>query len=153
MISIVPYSDEYASAFKELNQWWIEKYFSMEPLDHKALDDPQGYIIDKGGHIMVALDDGKPVGVCALVKTALEGYDYELSKMGVASTAHGKGIGYQLGKAIIDKAIMLKAKSIYLESNSVLKPALHLYKKLGFKEIKGFPSPYSRSDVQMGLEL
>lgn len=125
----------------------------MEPLDHKALDDPQGYIIDKGGHILVALEAGKPVGVCALVKTELEGYDYELSKMGVASNAHGKGIGYQLGQAIIGKAKALNAKNIYLESNSVLKPALHLYRKLGFKEIKGLPSPYSRSDVQMGLEL
>ena len=153
MITIVPYTDVYASSFKELNQWWIEQYFAMEPLDHKALDDPKGYILDKGGYIMVALVAGKAVGVCALVKSELEGYDYELSKMGVAPNAHGKGIGYQLGKAIIEKAIALNAKNIYLESNSVLKPALHLYRKLGFKEITGFPSPYSRSDVQMGLEL
>ena len=125
----------------------------MEPLDHKALDHPKTYILDKGGHIMVAVEEGVAVGVCALVKSELEGYDYELSKMGVAPDAHGKGIGYQLGMAIIAKAKALKAKNIYLESNSVLKPALHLYRKLGFKEIKGFPSPYSRSDVQMGLEL
>ncbi len=153
MITIVPYTAAYAKAFKELNQWWIEKYFAMEPLDHIALDNPRTYILEKGGHIMVALDEGVAVGVCALVKSELQGYDYELSKMGVAPNAHGKGIGYQLGMAIIAKAKALKAKNIYLESNSVLKPALHLYRKLGFKEVTGFPSPYSRSDIQMGLEL
>lgn len=153
MLTIVPYTDTYARAFKALNQWWIEEYFTMEPLDHKALDNPQGYIIDQGGHIVVALDEGKAVGVCALVKSEVEGYDYELSKMGVAPEAHGKGIGYQLGKAIIGKAKALGAKRIYLESNTILEPALHLYRKLGFKEINEFQSPYSRSNIQMDLIL
>jgi len=153
LITIVPFTQDYAAAFKALNQWWIEEYFTMETLDHKALDNPQNYILDKGGHILVALDDTEAVGVCALIKSGQEGYDFELSKMGVDPNTHGKGIGFALGKAIIAKARVENAKSIYLESNTVLKPALNLYRKLGFKEITGFPSPYSRSNIQMELVL
>lgn len=50
------------------------------------LDDPEGYIIGRGGAIVVALQKDRPVGVCALVpwhgKDAA--YDYELAKMAVA---------------------------------------------------------------------
>jgi ribosomal protein S18 acetylase RimI-like enzyme len=44
-------------------------------------------------------------------------------------------------------------KRLYLESNSVLKPAVSLYEKIGFKHIKGASSPYARCDVQMELKL
>ncbi len=153
MIEIVPFENRYGKAFKELNQWWIEKYFVMESQDHKALDHPQEYIIDNGGHILVALSDDKPVGVCALIKSQHEGYDYELVKMGVSQNSHGKGIGYQLGLAIIAKAKACGAKKIHLESNTKLKPAINLYYKLGFKKVEGLNSPYSRCNIQMELLL
>ncbi len=153
MIEIVPFENRYGKAFKELNQWWIEKYFVMESQDHKALDHPQEYIIDNGGYILVALSDDKPVGVCALIKSQHEGYDYELAKMGVSRNSHGKGIGYQLGLAIIAKAKACGAKKIHLESNTKLKPAINLYHKLGFKKVEGLNSPYSRCNIQMELLL
>ncbi len=153
MIEIVPFENRYGKAFKELNQWWIEKYFVMESQDHMALDHPQEYIIDNGGHILVALSDDKPVGVCALIKSQHEGYDYELAKMGVSRNSHGKGIGYQLGLAIIAKAKACGAKKIHLESNTKLKPAINLYHKLGFKKVEGLNSPYSRCNIQMELLL
>lgn len=151
--TIVPFEEKYQSAFKHLNQWWIEKYFTMEKMDHQALDYPKTYILDKGGHILFALLNQKPVGVCALIPSALKEYDYELAKMGVATEAQGKGIGLFLGKAIIEKATAKGAKKIHLESNTVLQPAIHLYRKLGFVEIAGLPSPYQRCNIQMELIL
>ncbi len=50
---------------------------------------------------------------------------------------------------IIDKAKSLGAKKIYLESNTILKPAVGLYHKLGFKTIPLRPTPYERCDIQM----
>ena len=41
----------------------------------------------------------------------------------------------------------------YLETNSILEPAVNLYRKLGFKDVAGGASPYCRCNVQMELPL
>ena len=78
---------------------------------------------------------------------------YELAKMAVSPKAKGKGIGFILGNTSIAKAKELGAKKIYLESNTILKPAINLYHKLGFKKVTGIPSPYERCNIQMILEV
>jgi len=152
-IKIIDYTPEYRTAFRTLNQEWIEKYFKMEEADFKSLDFPEENIINKGGYILVAVQGETAVGVCALIKMEDEKYDYELAKMGVSPKFQGQGIGYLLGKAVIEKAISLKSRNIYLESNKILTPAINLYKKLGFKEVFGNESPYERSNIQMELLL
>ncbi len=151
--TIVPYSETYKDAFRSLNEEWITKYFQIEEMDRIALHHPKEYILDKGGYIAVALINGEPVGVCALIPCKYDGYDFELSKMGVSPKAQGKGIGKLLGQHIVDKAKELGAQKIFLESNRKLAPALSLYKKLGFKEMTKISSPYTRSDIQMELTI
>ncbi|MEM6865672.1 MAG: GNAT family N-acetyltransferase [Bacteroidota bacterium] len=148
-IRLVPFESEYAIAFKTLNEAWISHYFKMEPMDYLALDHPQTYILDKGGYIVVALKGETVVGVCALIKMVGKAYDFELAKMGVSPSHQGQGIGGLLGKHILAKAKEFGASTVYLESNSILVPALALYRKLGFVEISGFRSPYERCDIQM----
>ncbi|MFD2098194.1 GNAT family N-acetyltransferase [Flagellimonas iocasae] len=152
-VTIVPYTDIYAPVFKSLNEEWISRYFKMEEMDHISLNHPKEYILDKGGYIGVALLDEKAVGVCALIPSQHESYDFELAKMGVSPKAQGKGIGKLLGQHMLEKAKSMGAKKLYLESNRILKPALSLYEKLGFKEVVGATSPYERSDIQMELLL
>jgi len=153
MVKIVDYKPIYKEAFKELNEEWIKKFFKMEESDYQALDNPQEYIIEKGGYILVALFNNEPIGVCALIKTNHQGFDFELAKMAVSPICHGKGVGYKLGKAVIEKAKVLNAKVIFLESNTILKSALHLYRKLGFVEVPNHNSPYERSNIKMELVL
>ncbi|MFA0963665.1 GNAT family N-acetyltransferase [Roseivirga sp. BDSF3-8] len=148
-LQIVAYTSAYQSAFKSLNERWINEYFEMEETDQRMLEEPEKYILDKGGHILVALERDKPVGVCALVVKNEKGYDYELAKMAVDPSAQGKGIGKILGQAIIEKAKSLGAKKIFLVSNSKLEPAISLYKKLGFTEIEHKDGLYKRCNVQM----
>ncbi|MEO9511508.1 MAG: GNAT family N-acetyltransferase [Flavobacteriaceae bacterium] len=150
---IVAYHKDHQKAFKSLNEEWILEYFKIEELDRVALNNPQKYILDKGGYIAVALLNDEAVGVCALMYSAYPGFDYELAKMGVAPKVQGKGIGKLLASHIIEKAKSLGAKKIFLESNRVLKPAIALYEKLGFIEIVGASSPYERSNIQMELKL
>jgi len=150
-ITIVDYQSEYQQAFRKINEEWISRWFVMEEQDYKALDHPQEYILDKGGHILIALYKGEPVGTCALIR--MDNEMFELAKMGVSPKAKGKGIGLLLGNATINKARELGAKKIYLESNTILKPAINLYHKLGFKKVTGLPSPYERCNIQMMLEL
>lgn len=152
-IQIVPYEAKYHNAFKALNQEWIEQYFKMEEADHRALDQPESYILDKGGQIFVALLVGEAVGVCALVKMNDSPYDFELAKMAVSPKVQGRGVGYLLGKAILEEARQRGARNVYLESNTKLTPALRLYQKLGFQKIQGIPSPYERSNIQMVVEF
>ena len=152
-VTIVEYTPQYEEAFKRLNEEWISAYFKMEESDHKALDHAQEYILDKGGHILVALYNGEPLGVCALIKMDDPEYDYELAKMAVSPKAQGKSIGWLLGRAVIEKAKAQGAKKLYLESNTILKPAINLYHKLGFKKIAGRITPYERCNIQMDLDL
>lgn len=152
-VEIVDYTSKYKEVFKALNVEWISTYFKMEEADYKALDHADDYIINNGGYILVALLNEEPVGVCALIKMNDPEYDFELAKMAVSPKAQGKKIGWLLGEAIKTKAINVGAKSLYLESNTVLSPAINLYRKLGFVEVFGRPTPYERCNIQMALSL
>ncbi|KZS41942.1 MarR family transcriptional regulator [Aquimarina aggregata] len=152
-VEIIDYTSKYHTAFKELNEEWIKTFFKIEDADRKALDDPQKYILDSGGKILVAIQDQNVLGVCALIKMKNKKYDYELAKMAVSPKTQGKGIGYLLGKSSIEKAKSMGAKSIYLESNTILKPAISLYEKLGFQKVVGIDTPYERCNIQMELLL
>jgi GNAT superfamily N-acetyltransferase len=152
-IKIIDYDQQYQQTFRDLNVEWISKYFKMEEADYKVLDNPDDYILKKGGHIFVALYKNEPLGVCALIKMNDLQDGYELAKMAVSPKAQGKNMGWLLGQAIINKAKSLGASTIYLESNTVLIPAISLYRKLGFEEISGLNSAYRRCNIQMELKL
>jgi DNA-binding MarR family transcriptional regulator/N-acetylglutamate synthase-like GNAT family acetyltransferase len=152
-VQIVDFKPQYLDAFKALNVEWISTYFEMEEADYKALDNPQEYILDKGGKIFVALYRNEPVGVCALIKMKDSNYDFEMAKMAVSPKAQGKNIGFLLGQAIVNSAKEMGADKIYLESNTILKPAINLYYKLGFQKVYGLATPYKRCNIQMELVL
>jgi len=147
-VQILEYASCYQADFKRLNVAWIEQYFWVEPADLKALDEPEVYILQSGGHILLASYRGEIVGSCALINQ--DGQTYELAKMAVAPAVQGLGIGYRLGEAALGKARTCGAARVYLESNTKLGPALNLYYKLGFeKTVAGTPSPYERCNIQM----
>lgn len=73
--------------------------------------------------------------------------------MAVSPRAQGKNLGFLLGQAVVNKAKELGAANIYLESNTILKPAINLYHKLGFQKIVGRATPYKRCNIQMVLQL
>jgi GNAT superfamily N-acetyltransferase/predicted transcriptional regulator len=148
-VQIVDYQPQYQAAFRQLNVEWITTWFKMEEADYKSLDHPEEYILNKGGYIIFALYEYEAVGTCGLIK--MDDGNFELAKMAVSPKAKGKGIGFLLGKAAIEKAKAHGAKRLYLESNTILKPAISLYHKLGFKKITGPPSPYERANIQMEL--
>ncbi|NUY80442.1 GNAT family N-acetyltransferase [Flavobacterium sp. MAH-1] len=152
-VEIVEYEPKYKTAFKQLNEEWISNYFEIEETDSKALDNPEKSILEKGGEIFVALYENEPLGVCALIKMDDPDYDFELAKMAVSPKAQGKSIGLKLGQAVIEEARKQGAKKIYLESNTILTPAINLYYKLGFEKIVGRATPYKRCNIQMELRL
>lgn len=150
-VEILPYQSAHQAAFRDLNVAWISRYFVLEDLDRRMLDDPQGYILAPGGYIFLARYQGRIVGTCALIKEP--GKVYELAKMAVTPEAQGLGIGWQLGQAAISKAREIGAHELELLSNRQLAPALALYRKLGFREAPLPPSEYQRADIRMVLPL
>lgn len=152
-LQIVDFTIQDQEDFETLNQKWIEKFFEMEESDHKILKNPKTSILDQGGVIKMARYDDKTVGTCALIK--IEERVYELAKMAISEEMRGKGIGYQLGLAVLKKARNLDAKKVFLFSNRSLEAALHIYTKMGFREVPIDPSKndYKRSDIQMEIEL
>jgi len=143
--------------FIRLNELWIQKYFALEETDLKYLHDPITNIISPGGDIVFLLDQASPeedrvVGTCALIPH--EHGVFELAKMAVDEDERGRGLGNILMEAVIECAHDKKAHRIFLLSNTVLVPALSLYKKYGFQIVSLGPHPdYERADIEMALEL
>jgi GNAT superfamily N-acetyltransferase len=148
---ILDYEPGHQPAFYALNHEWITRYFTMEEPDYQMLNEPQRYILDPGGAILMAEHQGEMVGTCALLRE--HAGVFELAKMAVAPTAQGLGIGWALGQAAVTKARQLGAQRLELLSNSRLLPALALYRKLGFRDVPVPSGPYQRTDVKMALDL
>jgi GNAT superfamily N-acetyltransferase len=151
-VQIVPYEKGYAAYFKELNLVWLTQYFSVEDIDREVLEQPGERVLAPGGMIFFALHDTEPVGTTAVVN---HGHGvYELSKLAVREDMKRKGIG----RMLIEEAVQwVKAHDgtwLFLESNSILEPAIKLYENAGFKhEQLNAGSHYSRTNLRMGMNL
>ena len=150
-IEIIGFKDEFAQYFTKLNLSWLKKYFEVEPVDHEMLSNPKTNIINKGGYIFFARLNEQIAGTFALIKNSDS--SYELSKMAVDEGFQGKKIGNKMMEFCIDEAKRLKAGKVILFSNTKLLPALHLYRKYGFREVEIGESVYKRSDIKMELNI
>ena len=151
-VAIVDYNPSFHKQFKDLNVAWIEKKFVVEDVDIEVLDDPEKFILSKGGCILMALYKGEVAGTCSL-KNKDDGL-YELTKMTVDERMRGLKIGYLLGVATIERARSLGARQVELYSNRAGSgPAIQLYYKLGFKEIPLDTQAYARADIKMIIDI
>ena len=148
-LRIVPFESALRSHFERLNREWLERLFAVEPIDAAVLADPERLILAGGGHILFALLGEEVVGTVAL-KQESPGV-FELTKMAITERHQGGGMGRQLLDAAIGAFRSIPgATTLYLETNSVLKPAISLYERVGFEHRGRKPdSHYARSDVYM----
>lgn len=146
-VSILPFSESLAPYFLSINREWIEKYFAMEPFDIAQLQNPQETLINQGGEVLFAEWQGEIVGTVGLKNRGNR--QYELIKMGVLPKARGQKIGWLLGQAALDWSKKQGAEKVLLYSNSILAPAIALYRSLGFREIPMKPGTYQRCDIKM----
>ena len=150
-LKIISFKEEYANHFRDLNYAWLEKYFYIEKHDKEVLNNAKTYIIDRGGYIFFALYKGEVAGTLALMN---ESEGYELSKMAVSPKFQGLKIGQQLMQYSIHFARNKGWSELLLYSNTVLKNAIYIYRKYGFREVElETDSPYGRSNIKMVLTL
>ena len=149
-LKIVPFNKDYKPAFEFLNRAWIEEYFVMEEEDLKTLQNPESYVLEKGGEVFFAILDGEVVGTAAMIQT--DKGIYELAKMAVARQFQGLGIGKKLLKRCVDFSKEREATEIFLITNDSLKPALSLYLSFGFVlNDQNDDNRYERGNTKMNL--
>mgnify|MGYP003428897173 CR=1 FL=1 len=152
MVIIIPFKERYAGEFKRLNTEWLRQYFVIEAYDEYQLSHPNEEILDKGGYIFLAMDNELVIGTVALMKETDR--SFELTKMSVTKDSQGKGVSKLLMDACIKLAKEKKWDRLFLYSNTILVPAIQLYRRYGFLEILlETQSHYSRTNIKMELKL
>lgn len=146
-MSVLINQKKYLPDFIRLNEDWISHYFSIEEADRELARNPARIIVD-GGYIFTLLEQGQVVGVCALFK---EDDDvFQLARMAVSPESQGKGFGHALIDAAFDQLHKVGTSRVYLLSNTILAPAIALYRKHGFTVLcEGQHPVYSRCNIVM----
>jgi len=160
-LRIVDYRPAYKKHFQALNERWLKEIFTVEDHDAKALADPNGRIIKKGGAALFACSDDKVVGTVALLRhpapAPKEPPVWELAKMAVAPDQQRRGIGQSLAEAAIARTGVHGAHYLYLQTSPQLAAACRLYRRLGFRQVKRHRLPpftdYCRCTLIMRLDL
>ena len=95
--------------------------------------------------VFFVVEDEIPLACC--MSMPLKGNTWEICKLGSNKNVPYKGAGILVFKASMEWALEHGAKRLFILSNRKLKPALHIYVKNGFNEIKLDDYEYVRSDI------
>lgn len=151
MFEVIEYEAQYKSDLKKLSYEWLEKYALYEPEDELILENPEEVVIAPGGHIYFVKCGNEIIGTASLIRISDEAY--ELAKVAVTEQYQGRKIGSMLMEKCIEAAKQEGAKKIILYTNHVLKAAIHLYSRFGFREILQNDKKYMEADMKMELRL
>lgn len=131
-MKIVKYKKEYRKDFVELNTQWLERFFTVEPVDRDMMDRVDE-LIEKGAMVYFAVENDKVMATCMAMP--LENDVWEICKLAAIGQYTGTGAGSAVFKACMEYAISKGAEKLSLISCRSLEPAIHIYKKFGFKEV------------------
>ena len=128
-MEIVKYKPEYKNDFIRLSKNWITKYFALESDDFEVFENIDK-LIKNGAMIYFAVENGVVYATC--MAQPMTNNEWEICF-----------------KACMDYALEKGANKLTILSNSILKPALHIYEKYGFYEIPvDNTHHYKRVDIQ-----
>lgn len=144
-MKIIPFEEKYRQDFIDFNTDWIESNFGfLEDHDREAFEKIDEEIAS-GGMIFFAVENDIALAACMTVP--MEGSTWEICKLGSNKNFPHKGAGSAVFEAAMKWALDHGADRLFILSNSSLKPALHIYRKYGFKEIKLDDYEYIRGDI------
>ncbi len=138
---------DHLEAFIALNERWISEHFEIEASDRALAADPAAVWRD-GGSIFTATIDDRVVGCCALFRK--DPGVYELARMAVHPEFQRQGIARKLAQHAFRKLEAMNASRVELLTNTILRPAIELYRSLGFEvTAEGQHPVYARCDLVM----
>jgi N-acetylglutamate synthase-like GNAT family acetyltransferase len=144
-MELVKFEEKYRQAFIDFNTDWIVSNFGFLEEHDKETFEKIDEEIQKGAMIFFAVENEIPLACCMSVP--MDDNTWEICKFGSNTRVQHKGAGNIVFKAAMDWALEKGAKRLFIISNSKLKPALHIYEKYGFKEIKLNNYEYVRGDI------
>jgi N-acetylglutamate synthase-like GNAT family acetyltransferase len=151
-LEFLTFQPELAEDFESINKQWIRAMFTLEAADLLCLEQPQEQIIDRGGQIWFARNQGLGVlGCCAVMPKGAGAF--ELTKMGVLEGTRGLKVGERLLKHVLQQAESMPIERLFLLTSKKCEAAIHLYEKHGFVHDQGvmdtYGDSYERCDVAM----
>jgi GNAT superfamily N-acetyltransferase len=148
MARVEAYRPEWREAFERLNREWIETWFVLEAADRETFREPEARILAPGGQIFFVVEDGEPLGTCAVLRHSAA--VHEIAKMAVAPAAQGRGYGDLLMEAAVAFSREAGARTMVIVSNTRLAAALRLYRKHGFVPVPlEADARYARADIKL----
>lgn len=144
-MNIVEYEERYRQNFVDFNTAWIVDNFGfLEEADIASFEHIENSIM-KGAMIYFAVEGEDVLATC--MAKPMENGTWEICKLGSNKLVPHKGAGSAVFQTAMDWAVEHGAKRLFIISNSRLKPALHIYEKFGFREIKLEDYGYVRGDI------
>lgn len=144
-MKIVEYDSRYKNAFIQFNtEWIVDNFGNLEREDIETFEKIDDELKD-GAMIYFAIENDIPLATC--MAKPMKGATWEICKLASNKHKEHKGCGSAVFVAAMEWAIKHGAKKLFLLSNRKLKPAIHIYEKYGFIEIKLNDYEYIRGDV------
>lgn len=144
-MNVIPFEEKYRQSFIDFNTDWIVSNFGFLEAHDKETFEKIDEELKAGAMIFFAVEDDTALATCMAMP--LEGTTWELCKLGSNKNIPHKGAGSAVFEASLRWALEHGAERIFILSNSRLKPALHIYEKYGFREIKLDNYEYVRGDI------
>lgn len=146
-MEIKEYSDKYKDDFIKLNSAWIVKYFNaLEEEDYRVFGNIEG-LIGGGAMIFSAVEKEVVLATCLIKPVGAGGW--EICKLAANEEVPHKGAGSAVFGACMEYARKHGAEKVVIETNSALKPAVHIYEKYGFKSVPIEKTDFARVDLVM----
>ncbi len=105
----------------------------------KNLDMLSEFYLAKPGkriYLIATDDEDNVIGGVGFAEVGLFENCAELQKLYLTDAAKGSGLGYRLIGALEDKAREFGYKRMYLETHTILAPAIHIYEKSGYRQVE-----------------
>jgi ribosomal protein S18 acetylase RimI-like enzyme len=104
-----------------------------------------------GGRLLLAQNAEQVVGCVAL--RSLSATDCEMKRLYVRPVARGQHLGHTLATSVIEAARSIGYRCMRLDTLASMKPAISLYRSVGFREIPAYYPNTSENAVFMELSL
>ena len=144
-MKIITYDAKYKDKFIEYNKdWIIENFECLEKEDEETFENIEKDI-ENGAMIYFSIEEDEVLATC--MSKPMQHDTWEICKLASNKYRSHKGCGSAVFEAAMNWAIDHGGKKILLFTNKKLKPAIHIYEKFGFKEIKLDNYGYARGNI------
>lgn len=145
-MKIIEYQQQYKDYFIQFNtDWIVDNFGSLEQEDIDTFEHIEESL-ENNAMIYFAMERENVLATC-MTKPLDDNGTWELCKLGSNKQLPHRGAGSAVFEAAMNWAIHHGAKKLFILSNSKLKPALHIYEKYGFHEVKLTDYEYVRGDI------